>query len=170
MGVRLWTQQDDEYLKLEWGVTDIRSIASLLDRSPGAVRHRAVTDLMLKLERDTQSMRQVAKELGYSVTCVRASLEHLGMVVRAVRANTRGTQCRTFGITPEMKQRLLAYLQSVPDGGLRFRKRQITEVWGPPCHPPACIRCQRTSVPHYAKGRCRNCYRYKYAPMRKRRG
>lgn len=160
-----WSLDDDMGLEVFWGEYGANVIAERLGRSQRAVVERARRLGLGPQRQGTKTLSELCEETGYSKSRIKTAAAHLRINLRRVpRGDPRhqATKRRWHAIDEDTQGRLLEYLASIPDGRRIYKSQQ--GEWGGPRHrggrkPEACIDCSRSDVPHFCRGRCRNCDR-----------
>lgn len=151
-----WTEEEASYLRFEWGVLPVASIARNLGRTVGGTFGQAAR-MGLRAARETLSLNEAARRIGYSPMAVRAAMRRLGMRTRRAPSIARS------GRVPDKLAILPEQVRPIAEELLEWSRRR---EWGVRGKPPACLRCRRKDKPHYARGVCQSCYRRPHGKVR----
>lgn len=156
---RRWTEAEDDWLRAEWGKTDIVQLGRRLERAPGALTERA---RKLRLRRPTLTLRAFARLHSVAISRVYWALEQRGMKPQYMRRATMrriAPHCTHYALTPAQQEELRPLLHSRPKRLLRLdNKKSPRGMWGVGIKPDACLECGKNDKLHYARGYDKSCY------------
>lgn len=158
---RRWTEHEDDRLAevywSGWTPAGRRALARELDRTPEAIRQRAVALELARRARPEdrwpRSLQRLERETGYEACRILNAARRLGM---KLRRRGPGKVAPHYAVTEAQAQRILAFLATIPDRTpvLQREPRQRGK-WGP---GETCVDCGRDSVQRASRGRCVTCY------------
>jgi hypothetical protein len=151
-----WTRDEDKHLRLYWGEHTLGHLARMLERSPRGVQERARKLDLGPADRRLggASLRSIAKRTGFSRTTILNAAKVLRIRLRHRKRTYPGPgqHVRTYYITPEQQDRIVAFL--LP----REKRLVVAKGWKHPAHAGRCLGCTRDDVPYFALDRCKRCY------------
>lgn len=158
---RIWSDEEMQYLQFHWGSEDLGDIAKALSRTPEAVVMKARELELGSAQQGVVSLRGFSRKSGYSLSKIWAAVEALGLKIRRARRSEAWQKRRItwFAISDEQQEQLLEYM--LEHEVIHKVPPRTPGAWGEGKKPPACLRCERSSKPHYAKGYCASCYQAK---------
>jgi hypothetical protein len=156
---RLWTEAEDDWLRVEWETTDIVQLSRRLSRSVGALTERV---RKLKLLRKTLTLRAFARLHAVPITRVYWAIEQRSIKparVRRIDPRQMRHHGSHFALTPAQQDVLRPLLHTRPKRLLRLDGEKTPRgVWGIGIKPGCCKECATKNKPHFAKGYCKACY------------
>ena len=160
-----WSEYEDTRLTFYWGHQSLTWIAKRLSRTEHGVGQRVRKLGLGPAGRSTFSMRQLIEYLGVSESRIRRAAQACEVrLSKGKRSEAKQkAQIERYGIDVDTVYVIEAYLAAHPerlynDTGSRTTKGK----WGVGKKPAACVLCNTTNFPHFAKGQCTSCYQKRY--------
>lgn len=161
---KIWTQEEIEFLRWNWGVMKIPTLSTKLSRSKIAIHRKASALKLGGLGQNTTTFEGLSKKTGYAASTILVVMKNLNLDVRRIkRYDTRpgfNNVCRRAAISAEQEQKIVAYLKQYGSEKIHRHdgKRSPKGMWGVGLKSQMCSECGRNDRPHYAKNKCRSCY------------
>lgn len=150
---RRWTEQDLKSLQWQWGVMRLETLVKKYNRTPAAIRAKALELGLGAPGRGLVSIAQLAEQTGYDRKRIVNAMRFLNMTITVAPTWTvpKGKIRRT-GIDEERAARVIEWLGTYPDAKqIRQPAKNTWTVF------ECCVRCERTDSAHVSKGLCRRC-------------
>lgn len=169
-----WTPEEDEKVRMLWGLISISALAKRLGRSVHgvAMRARALHVLPAREAHGLITLGGAQRISGYDRAKLQAVIVLLKLKLRKIPCiDPQQKPVRSQrGMDEVQWQKVYDYLSTQPDRRmviLPTSTRTPREVWGSGGKPMKCIGCDQNNRPHYAFGRCAKCYLRHYRQRRK---
>lgn len=167
-----WSPEDEKQLSWDWGTYPLSKLAEQFGRTPMAVWRKADAMGLGRANRGHMTVSAFARYTGFTPEKIRKSARALRLNLRRGLASEPGAKrdrTRDIVIDDEQQEKLIEFMMAHPfvfanEGPDAKLTRQ--GVWGIGKKPPACLRCQKTTKPHFAKGYCRACYNKIHYPRK----
>jgi hypothetical protein len=159
-----WTPEDEQRLSWDWGAHPLSSLAERFGRTPMAIWRKADAMGLGRANRGHMTVSAFARYTGFTPAKIRKSAKALRINLRRGLASEPGAErdrTRDIMVDDEQQEKLIEFMMAHPfvfanEGPGAKMTRQ--GVWGIGKKPAACLRCQKTSKPHFARGYCKSCY------------
>lgn len=149
---RAWTPEEERRLTESWGSVPISRLCRAFGRSKNALFMKARSLGLGGLRDGKYSLQEVSKLTGFGTDALLRLIE----TYRPVRLKHLGTKKvghRRFGFTDSDVKKIIDCLGRYAFDGRVFPRRR-DGGWGQEGKPSACVNCDRSDLPHFAKGRC----------------
>jgi len=152
-----WTVKDENTLRFCYGVFVMENLVRRLQRSPGAIRCKAVK-INIQSTAGVYTLRGLVELTGYSYQAIKNTATRIGVNIR-----NKPRYFKRREATMKVPRYIISYddAQSIVKALTGEHRTNIYNTregeWGTGGKPANCVVCGTNEIPHEGRGMCNRC-------------